>query len=460
MKERIESLWNAQLTYGRVVRVERMREGVYDGGKITEPVPECVRITVRATEKGRSPGAPDTFPEAVGNAFFQLWLPVANWNGVFIGLGNGGAAGHVSDGFGVNGVRAGYAVAQSDLGTSPSWHSGVGNPEVWEDFGHRATHGMTVASKELIALFYGKAPEFSYFHGGSTGGQQAVSEATRYPEDYDGIVGEVPAHSRTRLHALFLWAYQQWFRKDGSRRFSDEDYAVFVQAANEVCTADGPDYAKGRFLVDPTYRPETCEAVVARAKELRPALTDEQCDAFRKLSEGPKDPVTGEAIYGGVPFGSFPHFGNLYLFNWVFGKDYDYQSFDFHDDYRTYYDTLHAAVDAEDPDFTAFARHGGKLLLTSGTADPIVPFHGTVELLRKWAAKEGGAEEMESTVRYFLLPGKDHGGGGPGIKGWDDLVKMVRAWREKGKAPESLHAWYLDADGSRRELDVPRWKDR
>jgi len=70
-------------------------------------------------------------------------------------------------------------------GDEPTWAPrripipAVGNPEVWKDFGFRATHLMTVAAKQIVRAHYGKEPEFSYFSGGSTGGQQALQEAQR-----------------------------------------------------------------------------------------------------------------------------------------------------------------------------------------------------------------------------------------------------------------------------------------
>ena len=145
-------------------------------------------------------------PAKESNINVEVWLPDGvKWNGCFLGLGNGGAAGKINPG-GLSSMSGqGYAVATTDMGTAPNPDSGIGNPEVWKDFGYRATHLMTVVGKQITKAHFGRDPEYSYFSGGSTGGQQALQEAQRYPEDYDGIAAAVAAHCRTPLHAYFLW---------------------------------------------------------------------------------------------------------------------------------------------------------------------------------------------------------------------------------------------------------------
>ena len=117
-------------------------------------------------------------PAKGSNILVEIWLPDAEkWNARFLGLGNGGSAGHINPGSLAGPQAGGYAVATTDMGTAPNADSGNGNPEVWKDFGFRATHLMTLAAKQVITAYYGKGPELSYFNGGSTGGQQALQEA-------------------------------------------------------------------------------------------------------------------------------------------------------------------------------------------------------------------------------------------------------------------------------------------
>ena len=88
-------------------------------------------------------------PESGSNIRVLIWLPAENWNGDLLCVGNGGAAGMLLPFVMVSPLRLGFAVANTDLGTSAGPDCGIGNPAVWKDFGHRATHLMAVAAKAV-----------------------------------------------------------------------------------------------------------------------------------------------------------------------------------------------------------------------------------------------------------------------------------------------------------------------
>jgi feruloyl esterase len=163
------------------------------GGKTIANLPAFIRVAF--TSK----------PTPESNIRSEIWMPKDNWNGRFLGTGNGGGAGAISYGSLVSGVLRGFATANTDMGTSPNVLEAVGHPEIWADFGYRATHEMTVVSKAILQIFYKNADYYSYFTGCSTGGQQALMEAQRYPDDYNGIIAGAPANNRTHLHASFIW---------------------------------------------------------------------------------------------------------------------------------------------------------------------------------------------------------------------------------------------------------------
>ena len=357
------------------------------------------------------------------------------WNGRFVGLGNGGAAGKINSGNLAGPSAAGYAVATTDMGTAPDPDSGVGNREVWKDFGFRATHLMTVVGKQIVQSYYGKAPEFSYFSGGSTGGQQALQEAQRYPDDYDGIAAAVPAHCRTPLHAYFLWN-DQILKKCP---FSKTQESSVIAAANEYLAPREIPLSAGKFVSDPRCSPRDVEAVIALARQKDATLTDEHAAALRKLFDGPRHAVTGERIFDGIPLGSSfgPARGNLYLFKWVFGPNKPLEEINFGADFDAYTAALAPYLNAENPDLTAFEKRGGKLIATTGAADSVVPCFATIDYYERVIERFGSLEKAQSFFRLYLIPGMAHGGG-PGVNSPPSLLETVRAWREKGAAPGAL----------------------
>jgi feruloyl esterase len=137
-----------------------------------------------------------------------LWLPLSGWNGRFEATGNGGYGGNNAGEAPamISGLQAGFAVAGNDMGTVPSTNTDadalVGHPQKWIDWGYRSTHLMPVVAKQIVQTFYGQAPRYSYFNSCSTGGQEALMEAQRYPADYDGILGGDPANNRTHVHTV------------------------------------------------------------------------------------------------------------------------------------------------------------------------------------------------------------------------------------------------------------------
>lgn len=50
-----------------------------------------------------------------------------------------------------------------------------------------------MVGKALVAAYYGRPQDKSYYVGCSTGGRQAVQTAQLFPEDFDGILGGAPA---------------------------------------------------------------------------------------------------------------------------------------------------------------------------------------------------------------------------------------------------------------------------
>jgi Tannase and feruloyl esterase len=121
---------------------------------------------------------------------FEVWLPLAGWNGKFEGTGNGGYAGAIVYSELADGVRRHYATADTDMGHKSTFPDpgrwALGHPELIVDQGYLAQHLTAERSKAIVRAFYGKRPRLSYFVGCSSGGWQGLTEAERYPHDYNG----------------------------------------------------------------------------------------------------------------------------------------------------------------------------------------------------------------------------------------------------------------------------------
>ena len=147
----------------------------------------------------------------------EIWLPdAAGWNGKLLGTGNGGYSSALSYRQMAEALQRGFAVGGSDTG-----HEGDGlafgtvHPEKIRDWAYRSTHVLAEDAKAVIAAFYGKGPAHAYFAGCSTGGQQALSEAQRYPQDFDGIVAGDPGNDRILLNADFMESWLVTHPADG-----------------------------------------------------------------------------------------------------------------------------------------------------------------------------------------------------------------------------------------------------
>ena len=420
-------------------------------------------------------------PSSDSNIRIEVWLPSAGWNGKYEGTGNGGYAGTIIYNGLADGLQRGYAVANTDMGTAPATTLDgsplVGHPEKWKDWGYRATHVMTVAAKRIVHAFYGKHPRQSYFTGCSTGGEQALMEAQRYPEDYDGIVGGDPGHNRTHLHTAFVWTWRAGQRTPASVLGFDK-LALLNSAVLAACgTQDGALRADG-FLNDPRDCHFDPKALQCSGADAPTCLTAAQAQAATAIYDGPRNPSNNHLIYPGWPRGSegipviWPFLEGLLspepafdgLFKWVFGAAWDWRTFDFDRDVATVDTVLGPILNATDPDLGRFKAHGGKLILYHGQADAIVAPQDTINYYNEMVATQrregdddghGGhaLEETQDFARLFLAPGMSHCGGGPGpnvFNGADnlggprdpdhDVLSALDRWVTQGVAPEKIIA--------------------
>lgn len=389
---------------------------------------------------------------------FEVWIPASEaWNGKFQGVGNGGYQGSISYPAMAAAMRRGYATASTDTGhTGDDVIFGQGHPEKVIDFGHRAIHVMTTSAKLVIRNATGRFAERSYFVGCSSGGHQALSEAQRYPGDYDGIVAGAPANDRIRQTFGFLGSWLATHAADGSPLLTQPKLALLTKSAVAAC--DATDGLTDGLIDDPrrcTFNPATlaCKGGADEASCLTPA----QVTAAQRMYEGTRSPRTGRQIYTGWPRGS-ESFGESPIQGWrqyitdarepsrvgVFkyflfhNPALDYRTIDFDRD-LAYAEQQIPHLAAVDTNLAPFKRRGGKLLVYTGWADPVVPPQTAVAYYEGVVKTIGGLAQTQDFFRLFMAPGMGHCSGGPGPNQFD-AVAALEQWVEKGTAPDQLVA--------------------
>ena len=383
-------------------------------------------------------------PTADSDIRIEVWLPASGWNGKLQSVGNGAWAGSISYPALAAAVTAGYAAASTDTGHTGNNAAFIpGHPEKLADFVYRSVHEMTVAAKGLIEGFYGQAPKYSYWNGCSTGGRQGLTEAQRYPDDYDGIIAGAPAAYVTRLQGMQVWTAQQANRDAGSLIPKDK-FSMLHNAALAAC--DGLDGVKDGVMEDPTKCHFDPQVVACKNGDGSNCLTAEQVETARHMYAGPR--LNGKSIYWGIEPGSemgFDMIGGSKPMSFA-EEIYKYAAFDGNwnaadfklEDIARFEKEKGKVMDSFDPNLNAFFSHNGKLLMYHGWSDPGVPPLGTVNYFNR-VTKTVGAAKAEDNMRLFMVPGMGHCRGGDGTDDFD-MIKAMERWAEDGKGPSSIPA--------------------
>jgi len=390
-------------------------------------------------------------PSSDSDIKIEVWMPAADWNGKFQAVGNGGWAGTISYGALASALQEGYATASTDTGHAGANASfAIGHPEKVIDFAYRAVHEMAVKSKAIIATFYDRAPGFSYWTGCSTGGRQALMEAQRYPEDFDGIIAGAPANNQTQLCAWRI-AVEARILQSPASVVPRAKLALLNRAVLAAC--DAIDGVKDGLLTDPLQCHFDPATLLCHGADRDDCLTAQQIEAV-KMGYAPARRKTGELIYPGlVPggetgwamlTGAKPEPGSIDvgMFRFVAHEDpaWDWRTFDLDRD-TSLIDKKASFIDAVNPDLSAFRARGGKLLIFHGWNDggsggAISP-QNTVNYYSSVLAKMGS--QQQDWLRLFMVPGMEHCGGGPGPDQVNWMAALER-WRESGIAPDRLIA--------------------
>lgn len=414
-----------------------------------------------AVEPGRVFPASDSLPShckvrAVINRAIQVevTMPVSNWNGRMMFSTVGGGAGSIGDITSL--LSRGFAMASTDTG-----HEGLGldfglQPEALLDYGYRGVHLATQFAKDTIERYYDEKIHHSYLKGCSNGGRAALLEATRFPDDYDGIIAGAPVF---RFGEFLPWAIEA-ARKQAENPLTQKSLELLD--ANSRSSCDQIDGVADGVINDP--RLCTLERLNLSQLSCENQATDD-CLTSGQIK-------TAEYLYGGLidsdgklisppvmPGAESAGDWAMWMFpNSMLGEGseslnstmssflaimmrrlaaFNIDEFDPSVDYQQLEEI--SFMDVSTADLGEFKNRGGKILIYQGWNDfPLRPGRA-IDYLAEVERVNGGAKKADDFFRMFMVPGMVHCATGPGA--WmADYVDPIVEWTEEGVAPERITA--------------------
>ncbi|MBW8708451.1 MAG: tannase/feruloyl esterase family alpha/beta hydrolase, partial [Alphaproteobacteria bacterium] len=371
-------------------------------------------------------------PTSDSHMGFEVWLPPASaWNGNFRGEGSGGSAGAISPGPMRDALATGYATMSTDNGHLDQNGYGLSwaykHPEKMVDWAWRALHLSTIAAKKTIAAYYGKPPARNYFISCSAGSHHAIMEATRFPADYDGMVGGAAPYKWTALMLGHTWNAQPALKDPTA--LTPQSVVILHRGMIKAC--DKLDGLEDGLIADPrrcTADPAQFQCSDTQKSE---CLTPVQVAAARHIYAGAKKSDGTQLMPGqvrGSELGWFSQSGGATPggSSWDFWRQAVFQdpgfknvNFDFDKDTERALVTKVAgkslsAVYDQTPNLDAFRARHGKFILFQGWADSTITPMMDMDFYTRIVARYGQAR-ADAFFRFFLLPGMGHCGGGEGF---------------------------------------------
>lgn len=442
---------------------------------------------------------------------FRVLLP-ASWSFRAIQSGGGGMNGSITVREGRNPMlNRGFALYGSDSGHQ----SGMGgrgsvlasgpagakpddwalNEEAIRNLGYMQMKKTHDAVMVIIERVYGERPRFNYYIGGSQGGREGLMVAQRYPEDYDGIVSDVPIVSfstlmlapeliRIREKPLSNWVtpakvnairaefLRQCDKLDGLSDGIINNYMA-SRAIFDVTDDSGPDdpwaalRAPGNKDPDPEDRSVSARLTDGQIKTLEFVYSPYKFPA--PLANGLRSfgmwlPTTDPESFGtitpsrykgqeGAPENAPVHssLGVLgvtgFLMQNTSANPLDYAEGEAMNRRRK---QISEWLDAANPDLNAFYKHGGKIIITVGTQDFIASSGAQLDYYQSLVNKMGW-KKLDKFARLYVVPQGGHGlsgrsynmnGDGEAVEvknipapNSGDKTDLIISWVEEDKAP-------------------------
>ncbi len=416
----------------------------------------------------------------------RIYLPV-KWNGRYMGIAGAGTNNEVdwftSVTFNVlswpMALKNGYACAVSDNDTGIrldcSWGFNEKKELEWdliEAWVHKTLHETTVCAKDVARTLYGRPITASYMHGTSGGGRQVLTEALFYPDDFDGLWADGPAVDYLDLQFACLWAAVVEANENHIVPIS-KFQAAFDLATSNPATRGLPFDSREIIWMDFLHQ------LTGRETEDGP-ISRRDIQVMTRIWDGPFTKSGKRMAYGfGPGIRQWPLKTDNQLYGYLkrtpAGKlvlmpiseqtlrwftrnpDLDIHSCSYEQYEHIYLNCRRDfnAYDFNEADFTAFAARGGKLMITHGTGDCVVPFQGAIDYYQAILDHFPSEKMMKEAVRLYMPDLAGHSildWSGPAVSIADGM-KALTLWTEKGQAPDTLPVVRYDFSNDRPQLE-------
>jgi feruloyl esterase len=393
---------------------------------------------------------------------FEVRLP-ADWNGRFLFQGGGGLDGRIVPALGLSpggapGLARGFAVVSTDAGHEGDDASFAADQQARLDYAYVALGKVTEQAKAIVARYYGKPAQYSYFAGCSNGGRQGMMAAQRYPDEFDGILAGDPGFRLSRAAIGEAWDTQHFIKiapRDAQGRpvlaqaVTEADMKLVSDAVLKQC--DALDGLADGMINDVKACHFDVKTLQCKAGQTQGCLSKDKVAALAAIQGGAHD-SKGRRLYSGWYYDAGMadqgwRFWKLTL-NATLGFDSlaryfstppqhpdGPMGFDF-DKLEEQTAQTGAINDPTSTYLTSFAARGSHLLIYQGVSDPVFSAEDIVGWYDKLNADNGG---MRDSVRLFLIPGMGHCAGGPATDRFDALTAL-QDWVEKHQAPDRIRA--------------------
>jgi hypothetical protein len=295
-------------------------------------------------------------------------------------------------------------------------------------------------------------------------------EAQRFPQDYDGILAGSPAINFDRFSPAGLWPEVAMQLHVGAPIAVAKLQAVNVAA---VKSCDALDGVVDGVIGEPRrchFDPHQLECGKPGAPTDGTCLSVAEADAVREIWRGTRgsdgqflwyglEPGTvftdpfNVALAGPLPFPVAVDYWRLWIEQ---NPEFDWHTLNlntFAAGFRNSQLKFHEVLGTDDPNLSAFRRHGGKVLTYHGWTDQLIFPRGSIDYFKRVLAANGGPERVRDFYRLFMVPGMNHCAGGAGAVNFgqpmttpvsldarNDAFIALKRWVEQGVAPDELIA--------------------